>query len=193
MSANRLIPAVCVADNTHCSTWSAMSLFLFEWFFFFFPTVHKDPQRFCIWAPSGASWLHVARSQCPSPLCKSSSRSRHHHVPALAHGCALTRVDDKLFGTFIRVPNRLSVQTEAWSYVFNVWPNFTPSLRRDKHKRRNMGEQASSSLCFYYTIPASRGQRSLSLCGLMLGSTGSPNPLQAEHTLSISPIRSTLI
>lgn len=138
MTANTPIMATCLADNIRCSTWSAMSLFLFEWFFSC-PIIHKDPQWFCIWAPSGASWLRVATSQCPSPLCKSSSRSRHHHVPALTHGCALARVDDKLFGGLIRVPNRLSVQTEAWSYVFNVWPNFTPSLRRDKHVRGETG------------------------------------------------------
>lgn len=54
-----------------------------------------------------------SKSQRPAQLGKSSSRSRHHHVPALTHGCALTRVDDELFGALIRVPNGLSVQTEA--------------------------------------------------------------------------------
>lgn len=136
MTANRPIPTACLADNIRCSTWSAMSLFLIE-LFFSCPLIHKDPQRFCIWAPRGASWPCVAMSQCPFLWCKSSSRSRHHHVPALTHGCALTRVDDKLFGALIRVPNCLSVQTKAWSYMFNVWPNFTPSLRRDTQERRN--------------------------------------------------------
>lgn len=137
MTANRPTSAAHPADNIRCSTWSTMSLFLSVWSFFC-PTIHKDHQWLCIWAPSGASWLRVGTSHCQSPWCKSSSRSRHHHVPALTHGCALTGVDDKLFGALMRVPNRLSVQTKAWSYMFNVRPNFTPSLRRDTHERKNI-------------------------------------------------------
>lgn len=61
-----------------------------------------------------------ATPRCPSPPCASSSRSRHHHVPALAQGCALTGVDDELPDALVRVPDGLGVQAEAGSYVLNV-------------------------------------------------------------------------
>lgn len=61
-----------------------------------------------------------SRVSVPVPPCTSSSRSRHHHVPALAQGCALTGVDDELFDALVGVPDGLGVQAEAGSYVLNV-------------------------------------------------------------------------
>lgn len=58
-------------------------------------------------------------------------RSGHHHVPALTHGCALTRVDDELSGALVGVPHHFSVQAEARGHVLNMRTNFTPSLCRE--------------------------------------------------------------
>lgn len=115
--------------NIRCSTRSACPVFI--WMILLLSQSTQGPPKVWIWAPSGASQLRVATSRCASPPRTSSRRSRHHHVPALAHGCALTGVDDELFNALVRVPDGLGVQAEAGSYVLNVWPDFAPALRGD--------------------------------------------------------------